>query len=295
MSAASGRGVVLVDGEVVEAERARVSALDRGFLYGDAAFEVFRTYGGVPFREHAHLQRLLASCALLRIPFGDGVPSLSAAVHAALRGSGLPECYVRVVVTRGVGPLGIDPTEARSPSLLVYALPLSLPSAEVYTRGVSVGLARFRRPTDGTAAAGAKTSNYLASVLAVADARAAGHHEALITDGAGHVIEGATSNVFVLHGDELRTPPADAGILVGITRAVVLELALAAGLRCVEAPVTEASLRAADEVFITSSIRELVPVVRIEEANVGSGEPGPVAARLLAAYREQVQAETGAA
>jgi branched-chain amino acid aminotransferase len=287
-------GVVMVDGVITAAEQARISVLDRGFLYGDAAFEVMRTYGGVPFGEAAHLQRLLASCALLRIPFDGGSERLSGALHATLAARNAPESYLRLVVTRGVGPMGIDPAEARSPSLLVYALPLAPPPATLYTQGVSVGLARARRPTDGTAAAGAKTSNYLASVLAVADARAAGHHEAVLVDSEDRVVEGATSNLFARIDGELRTPPAEAGILLGITRQVVLELARALGIACREAPIAVADLERADEVFITSSIRELVPVVRVEASVVGSGAPGPVALRLLAAYRERVRRETGA-
>jgi branched-chain amino acid aminotransferase len=280
-------GAVSIDGQLFAAADARISVFDRGFLYGDSAFEVMRTYGRKAFRERDHLERLRRSCERLLLPIATGPTEWSATVGETIAASGLPECNVRVMVTRGVGPLGLDLSDARSPSLLCFALPLRPYPAEFYEDGVAVGLSHAARATDGTRAVGAKTSNYLGSVLALHEVKRTGAHEAIIVGPNGEIVEGATSNVFLARGGELATPPIEAGILAGITRKTVLELAGTLGLRVHETQLHPQDLYRADEVFITSTVREIVPVVRVDDLVVGDGRPGPCARRLLEAYRAQ--------
>ena len=221
-------GVVSIDGTLQPAAEARVSVFDRGFLYGDSAFEVMRTYRRRPFRAREHLARLGRSCRRLLIELPLTEAELGEQVARTIAASRLPECYVRVMVTRGEGAMGLDLALANAARVIVFALPLLTLPASVYEQGVTVGLSRAARATDNTAAAGAKASNYLASLLALHEVKQRGCHEALIVGASGAVIEGATSNVFCVRAGELFTPPLDAGILAGITRQTVLELARAA-------------------------------------------------------------------
>ncbi|HEY2734960.1 MAG TPA: aminotransferase class IV [Polyangiales bacterium] len=261
-----------------------MSVFDRGFLYGDSAFEVMRTYRRIPFRQREHLQRLRTSCEriLLRLPVGD--EQLTRDIARTIDASSLDECNVRMMVTRGIGPLGLDLSQALEPSVLIFATPLHPPPSAAYEQGVSVGLVHAARATDGTAAQGAKTSNYLGAVLALHRVRERGCHEALIVGPHGEVIEGATSNVFVVRAGGLLTPPIEAGILAGITRLTVLELAARLSIPALETQVHPSDLYRAEEVFITSTVREIVPVVRVDDVTIGAGQPGPITRRVRAAY-----------
>lgn len=278
-------GAVWIDGVLQRADDARVSVFDRGFLYGDSAFEVMRTYGKRPFRERAHLERLQGSCERLLIRLPLELSQLSAAVASTLEASQLPECYVRVMVTRGIGPMTIDLSVAEQPSVLVFALPLTPPTAAVYARGIHAGVLRAARATDNTRAAGAKTSNYLGAVLALHEVKERGCQEAFILGASGEILEGATSNVFAVRDGALVTPPLATGILAGITRQTVLELARSLGLVVHESALYPANLYTAAEVFITSSIREVVPVVQVDDSRIGDGVPGELTQRIHAAYR----------
>lgn len=283
------KGIVDVDGVQCRPEEGRVSVFDRGFLYGDSAFEAMRTYGGRGFRQRAHLERLARSCERLRIALPISIETLNERVEGAVKATGLPECYLRIVVTRGVGSMGLDLGLGTSPSVVVYALEIKEQPAEMYERGITVGLQHTLRSADGTPAAGAKTSNYLASMLALDAVKARGASEVLILDASGEILEGGTSNIFLVQAGALITPPLSAGILEGITRRTVMELAARLGIGCVERSIFAADLARADEAFITSSIREVVPVVKADDAVVGQGRPGPVCARLLAAYRAETR------
>ena len=280
--------IAVVDGVTSPLAEAKVGVTDRGFLYGDSVFETLRTYRGVPFALDRHLGRLSRSAALAHIELPLPLPALAVEVNDAIALAGNAESYVRVMVTRGSGELGLDPGLAGAPTRVVIVTPLEPPPLSVYERGIAAVTFAARRSSEGTEAVGAKIGNYLVSVLGMRKARAAGAAEALIVDGAGHVVEGATSNVFFVSGGALMTPPEDDGILPGITRAVALDVA--ADLRI---PVTFRSppvdeLPRFDEVFISSSIRELVAVVSIDGADVGASAPGPVYTKLLAAFRARV-------
>jgi branched-chain amino acid aminotransferase len=281
--------IAVVDGIVAPLAEATVSVLDRGFLYGDSVFETLRTYGGVPFALDRHLSRLERSAALAYIELPLSIPGLAREVHEAVQTAGNAESYVRVMLTRGRGELGLDPGLATETTRVIIVTPLAVPPASVYEHGISAVTFAARRSADGTDAAGAKIGNYLVSVLAMRKARAAGAAEALVVDARGAVVEGATSNVFFVTSGALATPPEEDGILPGITRAVALDVA-----RGLSIPVTFRSpqleeLAGFDEVFISSSIRELVAIVRIDGKLVGDGNPGAVYRRLLAAFRREVE------
>ncbi len=281
---------VLIDGEVVDEAHAVVSVFDRGFLYGDSVFETVRTYGGEPFALDEHLERLArsASRVLIRLPVNLAV--LAAEVHRGLRAAQNPESYVRIMITRGSGPLGLDPTEVSDSRRVIIVAPLVRPPPEVYEEGVSVVTVQAQRPTDATSAEGAKVGNYLVAVLATQEATRAGAYEALFLDAKQRVVEGASCNVFAARGRTLLTPAESDGILPGITRATVIDVAKELGFDVHHEALLLGELQAADEVFITSSIREIVPVVKVDERPIGRGAPGPIARQLLAALHERVGA-----
>lgn len=281
--------LVFIDGAAFEAGEARISVFDRGFLYGDSVFETIRTYGGQPFALMEHLLRLEHSAEQVLIPLPVPLGTIAHEVQAAVARAGNPESYIRVVLTRGSGPLGLDTGFPVHPVRVIIVAPLTPPSAEAYERGIGVASYRTQRVAEHTEAVGAKVGNYLVAVLAMQHARELGASEALILDAAGCVVEGATSNVFAVFGRRLVTPPEEAGILPGITRARVLELARELGLEVELRALTLEELRAADELFVSSSIRELLPVVRLDGQPVGGGRPGPETRRLLSAFRKKAR------
>ncbi|MBC7174458.1 MAG: aminotransferase class IV [Polyangiaceae bacterium] len=284
---------VCINGDVLAPEEAKVSVFDRGFLYGDSVFEVMRTYSGKCFAEHEHLERLARSAELVLISMPASLETLSEEIRRTLAAASNDESYVRVVVTRGQGPLTLDPGKARDPLRVIIVSPLPVPPPELYTEGISACLVLSSRPTDYTRAAGAKASNYLANLLAAEEARRKGGQEAILTDSSGEILEGATSNVFVVRGGEVRTPPLELGILGGITRAAVLSSAARIGIAIREDSLFPNDLYDAEEVFLTSSIREVAPVVRVDGRPIGDGRPGPITRALHAAFLEDLRASLG--
>ena len=285
-------GKVCIDGKVVDRANATVSVFDRGFLYGDSVFEVYRTYGGVPFAEREHLERLARSAERLMIPMPVSVAQLSREVRATLDMAGEGEWYVRVVLTRGTGPLTYDPSTAVEPLRVVIVAPLSLPPRTHYADGIGVAILRASRPTDDARAAGAKASNYLANLLAVHEAKQKGSQEALVVGKDGQILEGASSNIFIVKGGRVRTPEPQPGILVGITRATVLRAAEEARIEVEQGEIRPEDLYGADEAFITSSIREVMPVVRADGRPIGLERPGPITKRLHEGYLRLVRVDT---
>jgi len=291
--------VVNIDGRIVPPAEAKVSVFDRGFLYGDSVYEVVRTYGLVPFEVGFHLRRLGGSARRTGIEVPWDEPRLEAEVARtvqASRGGDEPspgaapwnvgERQARIVVTRGAGEMGLDPSLAAGPTVVVMVLPLHGPPHAAYETGVAVWPVGDRRAGDPSA----KTGEHLFQVMAVGEARAHGAHEALLVDRAGNVTEGASSNVFAVREGALVTPPLAARILEGVTRALVLGLAREAGLEVRERPLSLRALEEADEAFLTSTVREVLPLVRVAERTVGEGRPGPVTRRLHAAFRARADA-----
>jgi branched-chain amino acid aminotransferase len=275
--------IASIDGVLHAPDAARVSVYDRGFLYGDSVFETIRTYGGEPFLLDEHLARLGRSAALIGITPPIAAADLAREVRLAVRAARNDESYVRVTLTRGTGPLGLDPTLARDPLRVILVEPFTPSPAALYRDGVRAVTTRLDRPAD--AAPGAKITNYLASLLAVQAAKAQGAHEALLLDAHGDVIEGATSNVFIVRDGALCTPPESAGILAGITRAQVIEVAGELGI-----PVLFATFHPAipaQEAFLTSSLREVLPLVQIDAHRIGDAQPGRITRAIHVAYRQR--------
>jgi branched-chain amino acid aminotransferase len=277
---------VMIDGSLVPPERAVVSVFDRGFLYGDSVFETLRTYGGAPFDLPEHLARLERSAARVFIPLPVSLVELEREVLLAIAAHASPERYVRLALTRGVGrSLGLDPELADTPLRVIAVTDLVPPAAALYERGIHAISYRIERASDSVGVADAKIGNYLLAVLAMRAARAAGAQEALLEDAQGNILEGTTSNVFAVFRDKLVTPAESSAILPGITRAHVLALARVSGVPAELRALPKTELAQADEVFVCSSIRELVPVVRIDARAVGPGVPGPLTRELLRQYR----------
>jgi branched-chain amino acid aminotransferase len=272
-----------IDGTLFPSEEARVSVYDRGFLYGDSVFETVRTYGGEPFALGEHLARLQRSADRVGIAMPIPPAELGMEIRKAIRAARNPESSARAMLTRGSGPLGLDPALAGAPLRVILVEPLTLPAAGLYRDGVAVITLRMVRAAD--AAHGAKVGNYLSSLLALKQAKDAGAHEAIVLDATGRVVEGTTSNVFIVRDGAVITPPEDSGALPGITRAHLLEVAAETGraVRC--EPLTPEDLASADEVFLSSSIREVMPVVRVDDHPIGDARPGPVTRALHAAFR----------
>ncbi len=299
--------VVNLDGTLVPPSAARVSVFDRGFLYGDSVYEVIRTYGGRPFELPAHLARLRHSADRIGLEPKWDASRTAAEIErtlAASSGGDVPdpaaapwnvgERYVRVVMTRGAGEIGLDPALAVDPVALVIAQPLSGPPARAYVEGVMAAIVGVRRASPQAIDPSAKTGSHLPNVLALREARAAGAHEAFLLDDRGFVTEGSSSNVFAVRGGRVLTPPLAAGILEGVTRGLVLGLAGRLGLPAEETPLRPEDLEGAEEVFVTSTIREIVPVVSLGAHPVGSGRPGPVTSRLHQAFRRLASGAVGA-
>jgi branched-chain amino acid aminotransferase len=278
---------VMIDGRIVPPEQALVSVFDRGFLYGDSVFESLRTYGGVPFALDEHLARLERSAARVLIALPVSTASLREEIVSAVASHGSAEAYVRLTLTRGIGrALGLDPELAGEPLRVVLVSTLSPPPAELYERGMAAITFRAERPSDAPGVADAKIGNYLLAVLAMQAARAQGAGEALLEDAKGDILEGSTSNVFAVFAGKLLTPPETAAILPGITRARALGIATELGIPIELCSLQKSELLRADEVFISSSIRELVPIVSIDGQRVGPGLPGPITRELLRRFRE---------
>lgn len=289
MREARPRVAVWIDG-VAASEDPRISVFDRGFLYGDSVFETLRTYGGQPFALGQHLSRLESSAGRVDIAWSDTFrSSLAAEVRAAVQELGGAESYVRVMVTRGEGCLGLIPSPELAPRRVILVAPLSAPTDEFYREGASAISFQVEPRFGLRELAGAKIGNYLIGVLALRRAREARAEEALLTDARGVVSEGATSNLFFVRGGVLCTPGDDQGILSGITRRAVLSQAERLGMPIsYEMPELDA-LVCCDEVFVTSTIREVVPIVRVDGKIIAGGAPGPVTLKLLSAFRRHAR------
>jgi branched-chain amino acid aminotransferase len=279
-----GDGRIFVDGTPFAPGSAQVAVLDHGYLYGDGVFETIRTYGGRLFRLEAHVARLLEGLAEVHIGGAPSASEIASQVLAALDAAGLPEAYCRITVTRGVGTRGLDPAGCSKATLVVAILPLRTYPDAVYATGMKA-IVLWPRHMGDRPPPSVKSTSYQRGVLARIEIARRGVGEGFFLDEAGNVTEGSVCNVFAIEGNTLATPPPNV-CLRGITRAEVLALAAAQGMRVVEEPLSVARLSAADEVFVTSSLAELVPIVRIEEKVVGSGTPGPAHKLLLARYRE---------
>jgi branched-chain amino acid aminotransferase len=271
---------VHIGGKVCLPEEAKISVFDRGFLYGDSVYETIGTAYGRLFAAADHLDRLERSATRigLRVPPRADVER---AIAETIEAAGNAESRVRVILTRGSGKLDLDPAAVDDTQLVVIVFPLGAPTA----KGVAVCVVSITRNSPSAIDPAVKSGNYLNNVLALGEARRRlGAYEAILCGSDGSVAEGSTSNIFTVVGGEVRTPPLEVGILDGITRSKVLELCRKNGIRLVEVRMFPAELRAAEEAFITSATRGVLPVTRIDDQPVGAGTPGPVTRKLMALY-----------
>jgi len=283
-----------VAGRFASPADATVSARDAGLLLGAGLFETLRTYGGQPFRLDRHLARLRASGHVFRIPVKESDPQVSEIIARLVQVNGVPDARVRITATRGPLTEELADEEVPRATLLVTAGPMTPYPKEFYDRGASVVVSDIHaNPTDPTVYH--KTTGYLRNLLALRDAHRARAAEAILFNTRNHLAEGTVSNVFLVKSGRLLAPPVEEGLLPGITRATVLELAAQVGVPAEQKVLTVQDLLDADEVFLTNSIMEVMPVVRIEQHEVGAAAPGPITRRLAEAYRACVARETGAA
>lgn len=273
--------IIWHNGDLAPASEGRIQPEDRGLLFGEGAFETLRVYGGRPFRLDAHLERLASALRVMEISVPKLAERLRQGVDDTLAANALANAWVRITVTAG--------TEDGAPNLIVAAMPLPALPPAWYAGGVAVAMAtsRFVREP-ASVLSGLKSTNYLVSRLARKEAQARGAHEAIFLNTHGRLAEGASSNIFLVEDGALITPARDEGILAGITRRTVLELAKETGVAFAERAVERSELDAADEVFITSSLREVLPVCSVDGHKIAGGGMGmgPVTRKLLRAYRE---------
>jgi len=286
-----------VEGKLVPPEQAVVPVLDRGFLYGDSVYEVVRTYGARPFELERHLARMEKTAQRLDLALPPR-EVLARELQRTLDAADNAESYARIVVTRGTGEFGLSPFLARGQNrLVVIVRPLSLPPEEQYESGLQMAIAKIRRNPPQALDPALKTGNYLNNILALREAHEAGADDAILLDLRGRVTEGTTSNVFFVQHGVLVTPPLALGMLEGVTRALFIEIAREEGLILREEPHGPEALAAADEVFMTSTLREAMPVTSLaflessgdQVRKVSDGRPGPVTNRLRAAFRAYVE------
>ena len=282
---------VYIDGDLVAKEHAKVSVFDHGLLYGDGVFEGLRLYNGRIFEADAHLRRLYDSAKAIRLAIPLAPDAMRGVIDRTVAANGFTDCYVRLLVTRGVGKLGINPDNCGRPSVVCIADQLSLYPPELYERGMAVITASVIRNHPNALSPRIKSLNYLNNILAKIEAIDAGVPEAVMLNGEGNVAECTADNLFVVRDGEVRTPATHDGILEGVTRAAILRLCGRLGIPAAERTLQRQDLYAADECFLTGTGAEVIPVTKIDGRAVGAGEVGPVTRRLHAAFHRLVRGE----
>jgi branched-chain amino acid aminotransferase len=283
--------VCWLNGHIVPPEQASVSVFDHGLLYGDGVFEGIRFYNGKAFRLQAHLERLILSARAIALVIPYNIEALTQAVVETIAVAPTKNGYMRMVVTRGVGPLGIDPSRCHSPQLFIIADSLHMVSERVRSEGAKVIIAATRRLGADGLDPRIKSLNYLNHILARMEATHAGADEAILLNSAGRIAEGSADNIFIVKKGELLTPPVIEGALDGITRQVVLELAEKLGIKFRETPLAPYDLFTADECFLTGTGAELIPVGFADGRPIPQC-PGPLYSRLSAGFKELVNQES---
>ena len=279
---------------LVPEHEAKVSVFDHGLLYGDGVFEGLRSYSGKVFRLADHLDRLYASARAICLEIPLARQAMAKAVVDTLAANSLADGYVRLVVTRGAGSLGLDPAKTSNPQVIVIADTISLYPREYYDRGLRIVTAATQRTHSAALSPRIKSLNYLNNIMAKLEGLQAGCVEALMLNHKGEVAECTGDNVFAVRSGRLLTPPPDAGILEGITRNAVMELAVAAGIDCREQTLVRHDLYTADECFLTGTAAEVIPVVVIDGRTIGTGLPGAMTKRLTADFHALVRQESPA-
>ena len=282
---------VYISGQFYDKSEAKISVYDHGLLYGDGVFEGIRSYGGKIFRLRQHLQRLYDSAKAIRLEIPMSQEQLAQAIRQTLDLNGLKDAYIRVVVTRGAGSLGLDPRKTNDPQVIIITDHIQLYPPELYENGLEIVTVATIRNHPNAVNPRIKSLNYLNNILAKLEAIQAGCLEALMLNHKGEVAECTGDNIFVVTRGMVRTPPLDAGILEGITRNAVLELAQRAGIPTREEPLTRHDVYTADECFLTGTAAEIIPVVKCDGRVIGNGKPGPITRQLRERFFALVREE----
>jgi len=281
---------IYISGEYFDKEDAKISVYDHGLLYGDGVFEGMRSYAGKVFRIKEHLVRLWESAHAICLQIPMTPDEVAKAIQQTLELNGIKDGYIRLVVTRGAGTLGLDPNLTSNPRVIIITDRITLYPKEFYDNGLEIVTASTIRNHPQALSGRIKSLNYLNNILAKLEGLKAGCVEALMLNHKGDVAECTADNIFLVKNEAVLTPPIDAGILAGITRAAVIDLAKASGRHVREMTLSRHDVYTADECFLTGSAAEIVPVVKVDNRQIGTGKPGPVTKDLLARFRR----ETGA-
>ncbi len=267
---------VWINGQLYSSEDARVSVFDHGLLYGDGVFEGLRSYGGKVFRLHEHVVRLFESAKAIWLEIPLTQQALCDAIDQMVKTNQIEDGYIRVIVTRGVGTLGLDPRKCNDPQVIIIADAIALYPSEYYEKGLEIITVSVNRNHPTALSPRIKSLNYLNNILAKIEGIQSGCIEALMLNHKGEIAECTGDNIFLVKEGELRTPPLDAGILAGITREAVSEIAEGIGMDVRRVALTKHDVYTADEVFLTGTAAEVVPVVKVDSRSIGDGKPGPI-------------------
>ena len=283
---------IWMDGELLDREQAKIDVFDHGLLYGDGVFEGIRVYHGRIFQCTAHVDRLYSSAEKIHLEIPYTKQELVDAMTLCVKTNGLTDNgYIRPVVTRGVGTLGLHPFYCPRPSMFIIADQVQLYPPELYETGMAVIIAKRRRITPMMLDPAVKSLNYLNNIMAKIEAIDVGLLEAVMLNEDGYVAECTGDNIFLVKDGVLITPPVSAGILVGVTRSITIKLARRAGIELVERDVTPDELKGADEVLLTGTAAEIMAVIKVDDAVIGNGKPGPMTGQLLQAFRDFIETD----
>jgi branched-chain amino acid aminotransferase len=277
---------IYINGKLFDRENAKISVFDHGLLYGDGVFEGMRSYGGKVFRLPQHLERLWNSARAIWLEIPISREAMAKAVNDTLAANELRDAYVRLVVTRGAGTLGLDPNRTSDPQVIVIVDRVSLYPDEFYRNGLEIVTASTTRNHPAALSPRIKSLNYLNNILAKIEGLKAGCIEALMLNHKGEVAECTGDNIFLVRGGALLTPPLDAGILEGITRDAVIELARDSGRQVREVGLLRHDVYIAEECFLTGSAAEVIPVVKVDDRRIGDGKPGPITRDLIERFQK---------
>lgn len=283
---------IYIDGQFFPESEAKVSVFDHGLLYGDGVFEGIRFYHGRVFRLEEHLDRLWDSARSICLEIPMSKEEMTEALLETIRRNEMQDGYIRQIVTRGVGNLGLNPLHCKRPSVIIITARIALYPEEMYRNGLSVVTCATRRTGPAALNPAVKSLNYLNNVMARIEANLAGADEALMLNDAGNVAECTADNVFIIKKGHIFTPPIPAGALRGITRAVAFDAAVELGFPIKEADITRHDVFTADECFLTGTAAEVIPVVKADGRLIGNGKPGPMTGRIIARFHELTR-ETG--
>jgi len=280
---------VYINGQYIDKDKASVSVFDHGFLFGDGIFEGMRSYGGKVFRLEEHLRRLWDSAKSIWLEIPITHEAMAQAVNDTLKRNGIEDGYIRLIVTRGQGTLGLDAHLCKNPQVIIITDHIALYPPEFYEKGLEIVTASTLRNNPAALSPQIKSLNYLNNILAKIEGHHAGCVEALMLNHKGEVAECTGDNIFLVTRGQLLTPPTDAGILDGITRGAVMELAAAAGIPVCQVALTRHDVYVADECFLTGSAAEVIPVVKVDQRVIGNGQPGPVTRDLAERFRALIR------